>query len=216
MEAKAAPIMHVVDDDESFQIAISRLLQAAGYRVRAYANAGEFLLANPDETPGCILLDNRMPGPGGLELQRALIARPDSLPIIFLSGDYDVPTIVRAMKEGAVDFLTKPVKDQELLSAIQNALARHAQNRLAQEQRRKLCACYAKLTARELEVFEGVVAGRMNKEIAGELGAAERTIKAHRKHVMEKMGATSLAELVHFANQLQIGKAKPSAPGPRA
>jgi FixJ family two-component response regulator len=219
MEAKAtwttAPIIHLVDDDESFQIAMSRLLQAAGYRVRSYANAGEFLLANFDETPGCILLDVRMPGPSGLELQRALTAGPSPLPIIFLSGYDDIPTTVRAIKGGAVDFLTKPVEGEVLLCAIQNALATHARNRLVHEQRRKLYACHAKLTARESEVFERVVAGKMNKEIASELGAAERTVKAHRARVMEKMGAASLAQLVHFADQLQIGVAKPPAPGPQ-
>ncbi|MGH7936644.1 MAG: response regulator transcription factor, partial [Chthoniobacterales bacterium] len=122
-------IIHVVDDDESFQKAVSRLLRAAGYEVRSYANAGAFLLAHLDETPGCILLDLRMPGPSGLDLQEALALRPQPLPIIFLSGNADIPTSVRAMKAGATDFLTKPVERKPLLGAIQNALARDARKR---------------------------------------------------------------------------------------
>jgi FixJ family two-component response regulator len=197
------PVIHVVDDDESFQRAIARLLQTDGFIVRNYSNAGDFLLARFDDTPGCILLDLRLPGPGGLDLQEALAARPDPLPIIFLSAYGDVLASVRAMKAGASDFLTKPVDHVTLLGAIQNALARDEKRRLHQEQLRKWQACLQTLTTREHEVFQGVVAGKMNKEIASDLGAAERTVKAHRSQVMGKMRAASLAQPVHIADQLQ-------------
>ena len=196
------PVIHIVDDDEPFRVAISRLLRAAGFEVRGYANVGDFLLADTAQAPGCIVLDLRMPGPSGLDLQRALAARRDCLPIIFLTGYGDIPTTVRAIKAGAVDFLTKPVKREQLLEAIERALAHQAQVQVVQGQLRQWRECYERLTARELEVFERVVAGKMNKEIASELGTAERTIKAHRAQVMEKMQANSVAELVHMADQL--------------
>jgi FixJ family two-component response regulator len=198
-----APIIHVVDDDKSFQLAITRVLRAVGYEVRRYANAGDFLLRSTDEGPGCILLDVRMPGPSGLALQEALATRPRQLPIIFLSGHGDVPTSVRAMKAGAVDFLTKPVRRKPLLEAVQNALARDAENRVTRERLGAWRARFEALTSRELQVFEGVVAGRLNKEIAAELDAAERTVKAHRAQVMEKMGCESVAELVQIAHELR-------------
>ena len=204
---RRAPIIHVVDDDQSFQTAISRLLRAVGYTVRAYTNAGDFLLAEIDDGPGCILLDVRLPGPSGLDLQRALASRLNPLPIIFLSGYGDIPSSVQAIKAGAMDFLTKPVQRETLLKAIQNALARGIENRVLHDQLRNYRACYNTLTKRETEVFSRVVAGKMNKEIASELGAAERTIKAHRAQVMEKMHAGSIAELVHIADQLQRSEA---------
>ena len=196
------PIIHVVDDDESFRTALVRLLRAANYEVRTYANAGDFLLRPPEAAPGCILLDVRMPGPSGLTLQEALAAQPEPLPVIFLSGHGDVPTAVRAMKSGAVDFLTKPVERKALLEAIERALARDAQARAARQRLRVWRNRYNGLTAREVEIFERVVSGKMNKEIADELGAAERTIKAHRANVMEKMEAGSVAELVQIAEAL--------------
>jgi FixJ family two-component response regulator len=196
------PIIHVVDDDESFRTALVRLLRAANYEVRTYANAGDFLLRPPEAAPGCILLDVRMPGPSGLTLQEALLAQPEPLPVIFLSGHGDVPTAVRAMKSGAVDFLTKPVERKALLEAIERALARDAQARAARQRLRAWRNRYNGLTAREVEIFERVVSGKMNKEIADELGAAERTIKAHRANVMEKMEAGSVAELVQIAEAL--------------
>ena len=196
------PIIHVVDDDESFRTALVRMLRAANYEVRTYANAGDFLLRPPEAAPGCILLDVRMPGPSGLTLQEALVAQPEPLPVIFLSGHGDVPTAVRAMKSGAVDFLTKPVERKALLEAIERALARDAQARAARQRLRAWRNRYNGLTAREVEIFERVVSGKMNKEIADELGAAERTIKAHRANVMEKMEAGSVAELVQIAEAL--------------
>jgi FixJ family two-component response regulator len=205
------PTIHVVDDDASFQVAIARLLRATHYEVRTYANAGDFLLRLPDDAPGCILLDLRLPGPTGLALQQALASRPDTLPIIFLSGYADVPATVQAMKAGAVDFLTKPVKREVLLGAIERALARDAESRAARERLSAWRARYDLLTPREIEVLERVVSGRMNKEIAVELGASERTIKAHRAQVMQKMNVTSVAELVRIADALRES-APPASP----
>jgi len=195
-------IIHVVDDDLPFATGLCRLLRVSGYTVRSYADAGEFLMAQMPDTPGCILMDFCLPGPSGLELQAALASRPVSLPVIFLSGRADVPTSVRAMKGGALDFLTKPVERETLLRAVQSAIARSIDNRARSELLREQRARYERLTKREAEVFERVVAGKMNKEIAGELGAAERTIKAHRAQVMQKMRVYSVAELVHVADQL--------------
>jgi FixJ family two-component response regulator len=204
------PVIHVVDDDESFQAGIACLLQAAGYRTRTYGSAGDFLLADFDEAPGCILMDIRMPGPNGLDVQRALARRAELLPIIFLTGYGDIPTAVRAIQSGASDFLTKPVKGEVLLGAIENALVRGAERRVLLEQLKTWRSCYQRLTPRETEVFTRVVAGKMNKEIASELGAAERTIKAHRAKVMKKMGVVSLADLVRIAEQLRTSHSAPA------
>jgi FixJ family two-component response regulator len=202
-------VIHVIDDDEPFATAICRLLKASGYVVRSYRSAGEFLLADIPDSAGCILMDLCLPGPSGLDLQAALAGRHVPLPVIFLSGCADVPTSVQAMKGGAMDFLTKPVDRETLLRAITAALARSIDNRLLRDQLSYQRACFEKLTRREMEVFERVVAGKMNKEIASELGAAERTIKAHRAQVMHKMRVSSVAELVHIADQLAAGQASP-------
>jgi FixJ family two-component response regulator len=200
------PIVHVVDDDDSLRKAVTRLLRAAGYDVRAYASAGEFVLASRENNRrGCVLLDVRMPGPSGLDLQEALAREEEPLPVVFLTAYGDVPTSVRAMKAGAVDFLTKPIKRDMLLSAVRTALARDLRLHTSHEQRRDLRMRVTKLTPRERDVFELVVAGRLNKQIAAELGMAERTVKAHRAQVMTKMQAKSLAELVHLADKMQYG-----------
>ena len=217
-----APVIRVVDDDEAFQEATARLLRLVGYEVRGYVsageldelrdisnNAGDFLMAQVEDGPGCLLLDVNMPGPTGLDLQESLAKRVAPFPIVFLTGYGDIPTSVRAMKGGAVDFLTKPVTREALLAAIQAALFRNAEQRLQMEQVNTLRARYQALTAREIEVFERVVAGKLNKQIAYELGAAERTIKSHRAHVMEKMHAASLAELVEIAVQLRAAEKLP-------
>jgi FixJ family two-component response regulator len=204
--ASEKPIVHLVDDDDSLRKAVTRLLRAAGYDVRAYASAGEFALASRENNRrGCVLLDVRMPGPSGLDLQEALAREEEPLPVIFLSGYGDVPTTVRAMKAGAVDFLTKPIKRDVLLSAVRMALACDLRVHTSHEQRRDLRMRFTKLTPRERNVFELVVAGRLNKQIAAELGMAERTVKAHRAQVMAKMQATSLAELVHLADKMHYG-----------
>ena len=190
------PVIRVVDDDRGFRSAISRLLRAEGYEVREYASAGDLLLADEEQTPGCVLLDMRMPGPSGLELQEALAKRERRLPIIFLTAYADVRMSVRAMKAGAMDFLAKPVKRDALLSTVRAALARDEERRASREQIRELRARYEALSPREREVLRHVVAGRLNKQIASAIGAAERTVKAHRAHVMAKMQANSVAELV--------------------
>jgi FixJ family two-component response regulator len=197
------PTIHIVDDDDSFRRAVSRLLQAAGFAVQRYASAGEFLLARADEQPGCVVLDVSMPGLDGLELQAALAKEGASLPMVFVTGHGDIPMSVRAMKTGAVDFLTKPVKKEALLQAVQAALARDAERRTAREQFLKRRAGIESLTPREREVFDLVTAGKLNKQIAAELGTAERTVKAHRANIMEKMQVESLAELVHIAAELR-------------
>jgi FixJ family two-component response regulator len=202
------PIVHVIDDDDSLRKAVTRLLHAAGYDVRAYASAGDFALASREKNKrGCVLLDVRMPGPSGLELQEALAREDEPLPVIFLTGHGDVPTSVRAMKAGAVDFLTKPIKRDVLLNAVRAALARDVRLHTSREQLRDIRMRFAKLTPREREVFDLVVAGRLNKQIAVELGMAERTVKAHRGQVMAKMQVTSVAELVHLADKMQSGLA---------
>lgn len=199
----APPLIHVVDDDDSLRGAMQRLLMAAGYRVRAYASAGEFLLDPPDEAPGCLLLDLHMPGPSGLDLQQALARHGIRLPVIFLTGHGDLATGVRAMKAGAVDFLTKPVEREPLLAAITRALEADAALRASRGADAQLQARFAQLTAREREVFELVVAGRLNKQIADALGIAERTVKAQRAQVMAKLGAANAAELGRIAAQLR-------------
>jgi len=198
------PIIHVVDDDDSFRRAVSRLLEAAGFTVAAHASAAEFLLARPAEEPGCVLLDVEMPGLGGLDLQAALAKQGMPLPIVFVTAHGDIPMAVQAVKTGAVDFLTKPVKQEALLQAVRAALARDVEQRGARERSLSYQADFDSLTPREREVFERVTAGKLNKQIAAELGTTERTIKAHRANIMEKMRVVSLAELVHIAAQLRV------------
>jgi FixJ family two-component response regulator len=211
----SVPVVHVVDDDESLRSALARMLRAQGYEVRTYGSAGDFLLTPPAAGPGCLVLDVRMPGPSGLDLQQALERRAEALPIIFVSGHADVPSSVRAMKAGAVDFLTKPVVPEVLLQAVATALERDRAARSARDAVAGAKARYAALTERERAVFERAVAGRLNKQIAADLGIAESTVKAHRGQVMEKMGAGSIAELVQTADLLRAAGALPAPPGPR-
>jgi len=199
----AAPLVHVVDDDDSLRTAVARLLNAAGLEVRAYASAGDFLLHPLPHRPGCILLDLRMPGPSGLELQRALRTLGATLPVIFFTAHADVACSVEAMKAGAVDFLMKPVEPQVLLEAVQRALERDARLRAARTDADDLLSRFALLSPREREVFDLVVAGKLNKQIADELGIAERTVKAQRAQLMIKLGAESAAELGRLAERLQ-------------
>ena len=196
-------VVHLVDDDDSLRSALQRLLTAAGHRVKAYASAGEFLLEPPADGPGCLLLDLRMPGPSGLELQDALERHGILLPVIFLTGYGDLSTGVRAMKAGAVDFLTKPVQREPLLAAIERALEADAAGRATRSASAKLQTRFAQLTARERDVFDLVVAGKLNQQIAEALGIAERTVKAQRAQVMAKLGAANAAELGRIAAQLR-------------
>jgi FixJ family two-component response regulator len=198
------PIIRVVDDDSSFRTAVTRLLRAANYQVRGYASASEFLNSDPYANPGCILLDLRMPGASGLDLQQSLAQMEERLPVIFLTGHGDIPASVRAMKAGAVDFLTKPIRREALLHAVENALGVDAKGRAARAVLRELRDRYENLTPREREVLAHVVSGKLNKQIAFDLGAAERTIKAHRASIMEKLRMQSVAELARLAQELGI------------
>jgi FixJ family two-component response regulator len=204
MDARGGPYatVHVVDDDDGVRKALGRMLDAAGYRVRSYASAGEFLMAEKADEPACLVLDVRMPGPSGLDLQSALARQEDPLPVVFLTGHGDIPMTVRALKAGAVDFLTKPVDKRTLLAAVDGALAQAASRRAERDVLADLQARYAALSPREREVFAQVVTGKLNKQIAGDIGAAERTVKAHRAKVMEKMQAGSVADLVRMAERL--------------
>jgi FixJ family two-component response regulator len=197
----ATPLIHVVDDDDSLRTALERLLSVADFRVKSHASAGDFLLDPPRDEPGCLLLDLRMPGPSGLDLQQALVRHGIRLPVIFLTGHGDLATGVRAMKAGAVDFLTKPVQREPLLAAIAAALQADAARRSAHDDA-LLRERFAQLTPRRRSVFELVVAGRLNKQIADVLGIAERTVKAQRAQVMAKLGAANAAELGRMAAQL--------------
>jgi len=197
-----APVVHVVDDDQAFRTAMTRVLKAAGYEVRGYASAGDFLVARTDGAPGCVLLDLNMPGPSGLDLQEALARQASPLPVVFVSGQGDIAASVKAIKAGAVDFLTKPVRREALLAAVRGALERAEASRASSEQLSLWRERYASLNAREAEVFKLVVAGKLNKQIAAELGVAERTVKGYRAQVMEKMQAGSVAELAQIAARL--------------
>jgi FixJ family two-component response regulator len=208
MNAPDRPVIHIVDDEDNFRTALARLLAAHGFIVREYASAGDFLLAWPTDALGCLLLDVRMPGPSGLELQAALAERGDALPVIFLTGYGDVPTSVRAMRRGAIDFLTKPVDTGALLSAIRAALRCDAERRELARHQRELRERYDTLTPRERAVFSQVIAGRLNKQIAGTLNTCERTVKAHRAHVMQKLHARSVADLVHISVELDGSAAR--------
>jgi FixJ family two-component response regulator len=199
----AAPLIHVVDDDESLRTALLRLLAAAGFEAQGYGSTGEFLLHPRAERPGCVLLDVRLPGPSGLDLQEAMRGHGIDLPVIFLTGHADVSSSVRAMKSGAVDFLEKPVERDTLLGAVARALARDHDGRDQRRHAHQLRARFAQLTAREREVFDRVVAGKANKVVADELGIAERTVKLHRAQLMAKLGAGSPAELGSLAEQLR-------------
>jgi FixJ family two-component response regulator len=198
-------IVHIVDDDASFRNSMGRLLRACGYAVETYESAEQLLTRLPDD-PGvsCILLDIQMPGVGGPELQSRLNAVGSTHPIIFLTGHADIPMTVHVIKAGADDLLTKPVEKETLVEAIERAFARVRAMHAKHEQLGPMRALVSHLTPREQQVFERVARGKMNKEIARELGTTERTIKAHRHQVMEKMKVTSLAELVMIAERLGV------------
>jgi FixJ family two-component response regulator len=197
-----APVIHIVDDDGSFRTAAARLLQASGYQIVQYESARQLLQKPPGIAPGCILLDVRMPGLSGPELQARLVAAGNLLPIVFLTGHGDIPTSVRAIKAGAEDFLSKPVAKKTLIDAIQRALARYEQVREQNLRLDALRALVASLTPREHQVFVLIVRGKLNKQIAHELGTSVRTIKAHRHAVMEKLKVQSLVEAVSIAERL--------------
>jgi FixJ family two-component response regulator len=198
-------LVHVVDDDASFRTAIERRLKHAGYEVETYSSAQHLLDRPPGvEKPGCILLDVQMPGLNGLELQDRLIELGSILPIVFVTGHSDISTTVRAIKAGAEDFLTKPIPSEQMIDAIERALARCEALRSQRSKLDSIFAHLATLTPRERQVFDLIVRGKINKQIATELGTTERTVKAHRHEVMEKMQVHSLAELVSSAERLGL------------
>jgi FixJ family two-component response regulator len=201
--ADESPAVHLVDDDEALRTALSRLLRAAGHEVRVYGSAAEFLMARNGAMRGCLLLDVRMPGgPTGLELHQALVRQGEKLPVVFLTGHGDIPMSVQAVKNGAFDFLTKPVRREDLLKTVSAALEAEESSWQTGERLRELTQRESTLTPTEREVFRRVVAGQPNKMIATELGCAERTVKAHRAQVMHKMAAASLPGLVSIAAEI--------------
>ena len=207
MSSPLGPTVFVVDDYAPGRRSISRLLRAAGFAVTAFASAEEFLTQYDPQTPGCLVLDLAMPAVSGLELQGILADRGSLLPIIFLTAYGDIPKSVQAMKLGASDFLTKPVNDEDLLAAVRVAIEKHRALRREQAELSEIRARLATLTPREREVLEYVVAGKLNKQIAGELGTVEQTVKIHRAHVMQKMRVQSVAELVRLTERCGIGGA---------
>jgi FixJ family two-component response regulator len=206
--SESDPIVFVVDDDASVRDAVQRLIASVGLRVQTFGSTREFLNNKRPDAPACLVLDVRLPDASGLELQRDLAAAHVHIPIIFITGHADVPMTVRAMKAGAVEFLTKPFRGQELLDAIQEAIAKDRVAWNERAQMAELRARYDSLTAREKEVLTLVASGLLNKQIGAELGTSELTIKTHRGHVMQKMGADSLADLVKMSEKLNPSAAK--------
>ena len=200
----ADSLVYVIDDDMSMLKAIGRLLESEDYSVEMFTGAREFLARAPHTGPSCVILDLNMPGLNGLELQQALAERGHGEQVIFITGGASVPTCLQAMKAGAVDYLSKPFRDEDLLCALEQALTRSSEQWLQRSQRKEVRERIATLTPRELEVLKLVIAGMLNKQIASQLGTTEGTIKVHRGRVMEKMGVTSVAELVILAQRAGI------------
>ena len=200
----ARRLVCVIDDDLSMRKAVGRLLESEDYAVEIFTGAREFLARAPHNGPSCVILDLNMPGLNGLELQEALAQMGRAERIIFITGGASVPTCVQAMKAGAVDYLQKPFRDEDLLSAVERALERSSEQWLQRLRRQEVRDRLATLTPREFDVLKGVIAGMLNKQIAAQFGTTEGTIKVHRGRVMEKMGATSVAELVILAQRAGI------------
>jgi len=201
---EVAPVVIIVDDDQSFRTFLSRLVSTIGLKAILYASAEEFLAARPPDGPACLVLDVQMPGLSGLDLQRELASTGHLLPIVFITGHGDIPMTVEAMKAGAVGFLTKPLRNQDLLDAVKEGISSDRVARLRRDDIAELRKRYESLTAREREVFALVVTGSLNKQIALQLGTTERTVKAHRGQMVQKMQADSVADLVRMADKLGI------------
>lgn len=208
MTAPAAPLVFVVDDDTSVRKSLARLVKTAGYEAETFASVGDFLARPPHEGAACLLLDVRMPGQTGPDLQEALRATGRRISIIFITGHGDVRVSVKAMKDGAVDFLTKPLDERALLTAIRQAVARTLADQTEQGHVATVRACMTTLTPREAQVFALVVTGMLNKQVGAQLGIAEKTVKVHRARVMEKMRADSLAQLVRLAGTGGVNAAR--------
>ena len=204
------PAIVVIDDDPSMRKALENLLKSVGFEVELFASPQDFLQSGRPDRIGCIVLDVRFPGRSGLDMQRDLAQTESQLPIIFITGYGDISMSVRAMKAGAVEFLTKPFRDQDLLDAVGTALEKDRARRASETKVAELRARFNTLTARERQVMSLVVAGRLNKQIAGELGVSEMTVKMHRRQVMRKMQAAGVAQLVRLADQLGIGAPQPA------
>jgi FixJ family two-component response regulator len=198
------PIVHIVDDNAPFLAATSRLLRASGFAVQTFASAADFLAERQENAPGCVLADVQMPGMNGLELQAALARSANPLPILFLTGHGDIPSTVRAMRDGAEDFLEKRAPKEQLLAAIERAMARDVREREVLARQRELRARFDALTKRELEVLGHVVRGKLNKQIAGDLGIHERTVKLHRAAITTKLHVQSVAELTRLTDEAGV------------
>jgi FixJ family two-component response regulator len=205
----AKPSVLIIDDDPEFRDSVASLLRSVGLDTRQFASVSEFLKADPSDGPSCLVLDIRMPGRSGLELQRDLAAVNRQVPIIFITAHADVPMTVQAMKGGAIEFLTKPFRDQDLLDAVEAGLARDRARRESDRALGGLRERFDTLSSREREIMIQVTAGRLNKQIASEIGIAESTVKVHRTNLMRKMQARSLPELSRMADMLQLAPEKP-------
>jgi FixJ family two-component response regulator len=207
--ASAPNVVFVIDDDASLRESLSSLLRSIGLHVELFESAAQFLKSKLPDVPSCLVLDVRLPGLSGLDFQAELIKNNVHVPIIFITGHGDIPMSVRAMKAGAIEFLTKPLREQDLLDAVQAGLDRDRARRESDKTVTELRSKYASLTAREQEVIGYVASGLMNKQIAGEIGISEITVKVHRGNLMRKMGAKSLADLVRMVDALGIQRPKP-------